>query len=118
MRSWDDIEHRREATFLFAKFMNAPENAAIKVRCCNDDDYAKEQFASVGEFYLENKPLPDQPPNDGRYVPIPAVVKFRIYNSDAAERDNLAVLILPPAGQPIPSDATEIWTAAWPPWKP
>ncbi len=111
MRSWSDIEHRREATLLFAEFMNAPENAATRTRCCSDGDFAREQFALVGEFYLENAALPNQPPNDGSFAPIPAVVKFKVYNSDDAERDNLAILILPPASQPIPKDPMEIWTA-------
>src|SRR3954467_12700621 len=115
MRNWKEVDDRRAATLDFAKFME--EHPDIRQKCCDDPQEAKRQFAIVGQFYLEDEPLPDQPSNDGSLTPIPKIVNFRVYDTNDQSRQNSVVLVLPSAtGRPT-QEPTDIWIAAWQPWK-
>ena len=115
MRDWDNVDHRREATVLFAKFMQG--NDAIRQKCLDDPKEAKRQFATIGEFYLEGEQLPGQPPNEQNLQPIPASVDFKVYDATDPKRQDSVVLVLPSAKGHISEEATDIWIAAWQPWK-
>ena len=114
MRDWNNVDHRREATKAFAKFMK--DHPDIRRRCCDDPNEAKRQFAIIGEFYREGEELPNQPPNDGRKKAIPKSVQFKVYDSEDRRRQDLVVLVLPSAKGGDSEEATDIWIAAWPPW--
>lgn len=116
MRNWKSVEDRRDATLAFAKFMKDPTNAKIRQKCLEDPAEAKRQFATIGEFYLEDEQLPNPPPNDGTKLPIPKTVQFKVYDAADPKRQDLVVLVLPSKRGGDSQEATDIWIAAWDPW--
>jgi hypothetical protein len=118
MRDWNKIPDRRAATIIFRDFMEQPANAQIKKNCCDSPEEAKRQFAILGEFYLQGKTLPGQPPNDGTSTPIPKIAEFRVYDTRDTARHNLVVLILPSSKGKPTNEPANILIAAWPVWGP
>jgi hypothetical protein len=114
MRDWENVQDRRAATMLFAKFMG--EHPDIQQKCCDDPIEAKRQFAIVGEFYLEGESLPNQPPIDGNLTPIPQKVEFRLFDANDKRRHDLVVMILPSASGGVAEDPADIWIGAWEMW--
>src|SRR5688572_29521547 len=115
MRSWTDIRGRREATIAFCEFMNDPANEEIRERSCADGEFAKRQFAVIGNYYIEGEHLPGQPPYDPAYKPIPKAAHFNTFQFEDPSRDNHVLLVLPERGNPLP-DPMRIWVGAWPVW--
>lgn len=114
MRSWTDIRGRQEAVIDFCQAMEKEENAQKRADCCAKPEYAREQFALIGGYYLEGRELPGQPPNDGKHVPIPAKAEFRIFDFEDQAKDDLVTIVLPERGEePQP---LEVWRCSWFPW--
>lgn len=115
MRSWTDIEGRRGATIAFCEFMEDPNNAEIRERCCRYGHYARRLFAKIGQYYLEEDLPPGQSPPEPELKPIPAGVEFHVFNFEDAAKDDHVVLLLPERGTPTP-DPVEVWRCSWMPW--
>ncbi|MEN3370203.1 MAG: hypothetical protein V7609_2346 [Verrucomicrobiota bacterium] len=120
MRDWRDIHDRRKATILFRDFMEQPANAQIKKSCCDYPKEAKRQFAIIGEFYLPDVVLPNQPAKPGNVeeIQIPRAVEFKVYDSEDERRNDLVVLVLPSSKGEMSPEPTDVWIAAWPLWVP
>ena len=116
MRSWDNVEHRREATLAFANYMHDPAHAELRKKCCDDPAEAKRQFALIGEFYLEGEQLPNQMANTENLQPIPQRVEFRAYEATDPRRHDLVVLVIPSVTGKPSDEPSDIWIAAWPSW--
>lgn len=113
MRSWNNVDDRRDATIAFAKFMEDPSNARIRQQCIDDPNEAKRQFAIIGDFDLES---PNQPTDRRNLKPIPQSVEFKVYDATDPKRQDSVVLVLPSVTGKPSEEATDIWIAAWPVW--
>ena len=76
MRSWNNLNDRRDATLLFVQALN--QDAALRTACKNSSDTARQTFKTVGEF------------DD-----IPADVVFTVLEANSPVRDKLVTIILP-----------------------
>jgi len=98
MRDWNVVKDRREATIDFRDYMSTHPDEWKK--CCADPVYAKQQFASIGKFES-----------------IPESVQFKMYDAEDKARQDLVVIVLPSAKGKKSNEPTDMWVAAWPPWK-
>jgi hypothetical protein len=111
MNSWKTDEEgriaRARATRLFCGWLHDPANAADRKACTlppkptpAEEDAAsvaaKELFARLGQFDLED-PTHPSPPS------IPANTKFKVYEMDPRKgRDELVTMVLPPLDAKFP----------------
>jgi len=114
MRNWNSRKDRQKAREIFRDALRAPENAAVQEDCVNSSELARENFARICEFYLEESKPSDA---DANIAPIPKDVEFRVFPEDVAKREKMVVLVVrDPAAQPEKTDSKQIWMCTYFPY--
>jgi hypothetical protein len=107
MNSWDNIDARGHAVEAFVKHVMA--NADDRLRVTKDRCFAKQLFATLGQFEIEGS-APDK-------TKIPAQMEFRVYErTDTRTRDEDLGVILLPDLLVGPVDVSDVWRCTWVDW--
>jgi hypothetical protein len=110
MNDWSNISARQDAVRAFVEYLSKPENKAEREKCRTDRPYAKQLFARLGKFDVQQDSETDK-------TKIPTKMEFRVYEeSDTKQRDqDLGVMVLPEKLQ-TPVDVSQVWLCTWQDW--
>ena len=116
MNKWTDHEARKRAKEAFRAELAKPESQGpdgLRERCLKYPAFARQTFARLGEFYLEE----DRPADDSTPA-IPLDTEFRVFPPDEEARNKMVVLVLNPGG-PVTdeTDIEQIWQCTYFPYK-
>jgi len=118
INNWDNGDARRQATRAFCAYLHRPENKSAREKCKSDPAFARNLFAQLGGFCLEEELAPDE---CNPIAPIPKETEFRVFEAtDMFPRDKMVTLVLPPPDKPLGEtakiDIGDIYKCTWDPW--
>ena len=114
MRDWNSRADRQTAKEIFWKELIKPENYDIRNDCISSSKHARQKFAELGEFYLEENKPQDADPN---LASIPKDVEFRVFPEEVEARENMVLLVLrSPDAQHEAEDPDRVWMCTYFPY--
>ncbi|HWM24926.1 MAG TPA: hypothetical protein VNP98_08875 [Chthoniobacterales bacterium] len=114
--SWDSKVARQAAILTFCLELHKDGAQGAKRTACKDNEqFAKNFFASIGGFYHEGEEQED-PQHPLPFIPTNTV--FRVFENRKDETDWLVTIVLPAADQafPDPFVPNNFWRCTWVPY--